>query len=57
MPTKKTLFLHCLLLLSIFTSGGCHATRPTTTSGFLTVENDRLYYEVSGDGFPLVWNW
>lgn len=54
MSIRRSSLLYSFVLLSILIGGGCRAPHSTTTSGFLTLENDRLYYEISGEGFPLI---
>jgi pimeloyl-ACP methyl ester carboxylesterase len=51
---SKPRFLHAILLLAIINLGGCQDRVSDTVTDFVALGGDRLYYEVSGSGFPLV---
>ena len=50
---KKQLLI-TLVLLSFCLAATSHATNPGVKTGFLTIDRDQIYYEVSGVGFPVV---
>ena len=53
--SMKGTFMLQLLLLPAFVAGACSSvSRNTANSDFLDLRDDQLYYEVSGEGFPLV---
>ena len=54
MGPMKTTLARSVLLLVIASGFGCSAPLPTSSSGYLTLDNDEIYYELSGDGFPIV---
>ena len=51
---SKKYFLQILLLSATFAGAGCSVSHSNASSGLLDLGEDQLYYEVSGEGFPMV---
>lgn len=51
---SKKYFLQILLLSTTFAGASCSVSHSNASSGLLDLGEDKLYYEVSGEGFPLV---
>ena len=51
---SKKYILQILLLSATLASASCGFSHNTARSGLLDLGEDHLYYEVSGDGFPMV---
>ncbi len=51
---SKKYILQILLLSATLASASCDFSHNTASSGLLDLGEDHLYYEVSGDGFPMV---
>ena len=48
------LIVQVMLISTALAIAGCAISRNAATSDFLVVSGDNLYFEVSGDGYPLV---
>jgi pimeloyl-ACP methyl ester carboxylesterase len=51
---KRSRLFACLISILILVATGCGKSSDTPRSGVLVLDEDKLYYDVSGDGFPLV---
>ena len=51
---SKKYILQILLLSATFAGASCSVSHSIASSGLLDLGEDQLYYEVSGEGFPMV---
>jgi pimeloyl-ACP methyl ester carboxylesterase len=51
---KRSHLFACLISILVLVATGCGNSSDTPRSGYLALGEDRLYYDVSGDGFPLL---
>ena len=51
---KRSRLLACLISILVLVASGCGQSSSAPRTGYLALGEDKLYYDVSGDGFPLV---
>jgi pimeloyl-ACP methyl ester carboxylesterase len=51
---KRSHLVACLISIFALVATGCGNSSDTPRSGYLALGEDKLYYDVSGDGFPLL---
>ena len=51
---KRSRLFACLISILVLVASGCGKSSDAPRTGYLALGEDKLYYEVSGQGFPLV---